>query len=302
MTDQDFNAADNLIQELYKDVSYWETPLSGGSTPGVGTEVIDHLKRTNVTFGNPSDNLVMLTRENFEILGIELTPARQIQIESTHKFYLMTLVVNLRSRPTMQFRNLRCLLDFGPKGAAEPVVQTIFPPNKWRSVANWGGGLVLGLDGNLDWAIGLPAEDIAAYLQDLPVHLAAQAKNVNQLKAFIAVPDYSFSIGRFDVAAYGEGGSECYWSIDEPKLREMSAVQFVVVFKVPVSIQTITLKGTVWAEPKIEWLATNLRDVMADLKPYLQQLFRQGEDASSKLARGSIEQWDLKLPSSSFVS
>lgn len=296
ISEHDLGAANELIEDLYREVTHWETSLSGGAKLRIGTEAIEGLRTTSVTFGNPYDNLVRLTRESFQLSGVELTPARQKQLDHTHKFYLLTLAVNLRSRPSMQFKNLRCLLDFGPKGSEEPIVQTIFPTDKWQSVFSWGGGLVLGLDGSLDWRIGLPVENLTEHLQGLPANVAGHVANANHLKALIAVPDYSFNSGRLEVAAYGDGGSECYWSIQEPKLRETSMVRFIVVFKVPLSVQEITLKGTVWAEPKMEWLASNLRDVLADLKPSLQQLFRQEEGVPNELTRGSIERWTLRLP------
>lgn len=296
MYEDDLDAASSLIQELYDDVSYWEAPLSGGSKLSIGAETINDLKETRVTFGNPRDSLVKLTKEGLEQAGVKLTLAHETQLDgSNYKFYLLTLTVNLRSRPSLRFQSLYCMLDFGPKGIEEPIVQTIFPTNRWRSVIGWGGRLVLGLDGNLDWRVGLP-QNISEHIQDLPADLSAQVTNANRLRAFIALPDYSFDIGRLEVAAYGEGGSECYWRINEPQLQETSTAKFAVVFKVPVSVDSITLKGTVWAEPKMDWLATNLRDVFADLKPHLQQLFNRNEDASNKLSKGSVERWHLQLP------
>lgn len=284
-----------LLAELFEEVTKWEGTLAGGTRLDVGGAAIDSLFQTKVLFGNPRDNFIQLREESFALAGVELNHFRQQQIGETHDFYYMTVTVDMRPKPGAQFQRLCCELDFGPKGEDEPIVQAIFPKSKWRSVMTWGGGMSLGLNGNLTWDAGIDgagAEEIEA----LPIELAARVANKNKLKSFIVVPDYAYEVGRFDIVAYGEGNSECYWYIQEPDLQKMVTVQFCIVFKVLKGTESITLRGTAWAEPKMNWLIANIRNVYRDLSDKLQRLLRMKDEAANKFARGVAEEWTLTLP------
>lgn len=61
---------------------------------------------------------------------------------------------------------------------------------------------------------------------------------------------------------------------------------------------SITVRGTVWAEPKMNWLASTLEDVAGALSERFQRLLGLGDDAASQFARGDAEFWTLTLPKS----
>lgn len=287
--------ADTLLGELFEEVTKWEGTLAGGKRLDVGGAALESLFQTKVSFGNPRDNFIQLTEESFALAGVELNHIRQQQIGQTHDFYYMTVTVDMRPKPGAQFKRLCCELDFGPKGEDEPIVQAIFPKSKWRPVMTWGGGMSLGLNGNLTWEAGIDGAG-AEVIEELPIELAARVANKNKLKSFIVVPDYAYEVGRFEIAAYGEGNSECYWYIQEPDLQKMVSVQFCIVFKVPKGTEAITLRGMAWAEPKMNWLIANLRHVFRDLSDKLQRLLRLKDKAAHKFARGAAEEWTLTLP------
>jgi hypothetical protein len=73
-------------------------------------------------------------------------------------------------------------------------------------------------------------------------------------------------------------------------------VKFGIVFKVPKGTESITLQGTVWAEPDLNWLTADIRDVFANLSENLKQLLKQKNDAASHFSRGDAEKWELNLP------
>jgi hypothetical protein len=294
----DLKEAEALLADLFQEVRDWEGTLAGGTELAMGAAAVDSLFQTKVDFGNPRDNFILLTPALFEEAGVELNAIRQQQMQDQFDFYYMTVRVNMRPKPGVQFKVLCCELNFGPKGENEPIVQTIFPKSKWRTVMNWGGGMSLGLDGNLEWRVGVDAAQ-AAEIANLPGELKANVANKDEFKASIVIPDYNYEVGRFDIAAAGEGGSECYWYIQEPDLQKMLSVQFGVVFKVPKDTQEVTLRGVAWAEPRMNWLVANIRDVFGDLGDRLQALLRQKDVAADKFARGAAEQWTLTLPKGS---
>jgi hypothetical protein len=291
----DLQAADSLLVDLFQEVKKWEGTLAGGTELAMGAAAVDSLFQTKVEFGNPKDNFIRLTPVLFEQAGVALTPIRQQQMQDQFDFYYMTVRVNMRPKPGAQFKVLCCELNFGPKGDDEPIVQAIFPQSEWRAVMNWGGGMSLGLDGNLEWRVGVDATK-AAEIANLPGELKANVANKDELKASIVIPDYNYEVGRFDIAAYGEGGSECYWYIQEPELQQELSVQFGVVFKVPQQTETITLRGVAWVEPRMNWLVANIRDVLGDLGDRLKALLRQKDAVADKFSRGVAEQWTLTLP------
>jgi hypothetical protein len=73
-------------------------------------------------------------------------------------------------------------------------------------------------------------------------------------------------------------------------------VRFVIVFKVPQEIATIKLRGIVWAEPDMNWLTSDIRDVLGDLGDRFKILLKRKDDAANQFARGDAEEWILTLP------
>lgn len=294
-TSPNFQESDALLDELFTDVTKWEGSLAGGQKLQVGGSALNSLKETKVQFGNPKDNLIAITEAALHNSGLAVTSIRKQQMETDYDFYYMTLTVDMRPQPGAVFKSLTCELNFGPKGPDEPIVQTIFPSSKWHDVMEFGGGMSLALDGNLDWQVGIDASQVAN-ATGLPADVKAGVVNKNEMKSFIVMPDFSYSLGRFDIAAAGEGNSECYWHIEDPDLQKSISFKFGIVFKVPKGTDSITLTGLAWAEPNMSWLTANVKNVFRDLSEKLQGLLRRREDASKELAKGAAEEWALKLP------
>ncbi|MFO7682722.1 MAG: hypothetical protein R6X34_22015 [Chloroflexota bacterium] len=294
-TAPDFDQSNTLIDELFADVTKWEGSLAGGQKLKVGGSALDSLKETKVQFGNPKDNLIAITEAALHNSGLAVTSIRKQQMDTDYDFYYLTLTVDMRPKPGAVFKSLTCELNFGPKGPDEPIVQAIFPSSKWHDVMQFGGGMSLALDGNLDWQVGVDASQIAN-VTGLPADVKAGVVNKNEMNSFIVMPDFSYSLGRFDIAASGEGNSECYWHIEDPDLQKSVSFKFGVVFKVPKETESITLIGLAWAEPNMSWLTANIKNVFRDLSEKLQNILRKRDDASKELAKGAAEEWVLKLP------
>jgi hypothetical protein len=153
----------------------------------------------------------------------------------------------------------------------------------------------LGLDGNLDWNVGVDATKLSALL-NLPAAVKAGLDNKNEMKSYIVLNDFSYNLGKFDIAAYGDGNSECYWYIQNADLHQSLSTQFGVVFKVPKGTQSITLRGLAWAEPKVSWFTADLGDVIERLAEKFKKLFGRPEAVAQKLSRGAGEEWVIALP------
>lgn len=300
MTDEisypNLEEVDTLLSELFKEVQEWEGTLAGGTKLGVGAEAIDSLRHSKVSFGNPRDRLIQLTPETFKNTGIELNEIYKQQMQTHFDFYYMTLTVDLRPERAAKFWRLTCELDFSPKGSNEPIVQSLFPTQKWRSIMNFGVGMKVGLNGNLDWNIGVDSSKLAELVELVPGELKTNISNQDDFKAFLAIPDYRYELGHPAILTNGEGNSTCYWCIQDRELQKIGTAKFAIVFKVPKGTESITLKGKVWAEPSMNWLTANLEDVAAQLSEKFQNLLGQGNEAVSHLARGDSERWTLTLP------
>lgn len=295
---QDLRGTQDLLTDLFTEVSAEEGVMSGGIKLGTGGNALQALRETKVTFGNPGNNLIHLTKKLFDDVKVELTEIRQRQMRDQFDFYYLSLTVSLKPKRGARFTRVECELQFGPKGAGEPIVQAIFPKSEWKEVLSWGAGLNLAVNGNLEWGVEVGIPD-SIQIENLPDHVKANIANKGGLGAFIAAPDFTYKLGRAEILANGEGNSECFWRIEQPELQEAQTVQFGIVFKVPKGTASIELTGLVAAEPNMNWLAANLRDVFEDLSAKLQRLLRREDDerrGHERLPIGDHEKWELLLP------
>jgi hypothetical protein len=239
---QDLQESQALLDQLFDEVSSEEAVMSGGTRLGRGGAALQGLRETKVFFGTPRDNLIHLTPNLFQSVGADLSEVRKRQMREDFDFYYMTLTVSMQPGRGAQFTRVECELDFGPKGPSEPIVQSIFPKSEWKEVLNWGGGMKMGLNGNLESVAGVDMKALPkGLLEKLPGQIKAKIVNKNKLEAFIAIPDYVYKLGRSEIAAMGEGNSRTFWRIEKPDLKEAQTVQFGVVFKVPKGTTAIEL-------------------------------------------------------------
>ena len=297
----EFSQSRSLLDELYDTVSSAVGELSGGDRDqhSLTAEAVNQLRMTEVTFGNPRAELARLTPELFEEIGMQLTELQKRQMGDQFNYYTLALAVSMQPGRGVQFSRLECHLEFGPKGEQEPIVHTISPTSEWHDVLSWGGGMQLALDGDLKWHLRTPRLPEGVTAENLPAFVEAGLGTEDQMNSFVAVPDFSFNLGRAEIAATGEGNSLCFWRIDKPELKEVQTIKFGVVFKVPKDVETIKMVGTVIAEPDMAWLSASVRDVYEALSERLRELFRKRDEDRSgaeRLPVGDHERWVLNLP------
>lgn len=289
----DYEGSRAFLDDLLSAVTAEEGTLAGGEAEELyeGGTAVQGLRETKITFGHPLHRLTRLTPKLFKALNIELDPLLQKQRQS-YEFYYMIMPISLSPKRGATFERVECELKFGPDGLKSPIVETIFPQTKWRSVISWGGGMSLALNGRLDWEIGLPDNDTLQQVQQLAGIPTANIKTNNEMKAHILVPDYSFQMGRVETNATGVGNSYCRWRIEDPQLEQTESANLVVVFKVPKEIETIELTGIVTAETKMSWLTTKLNHLFDDLADHFKALWQP----QARLPIGIKESWTLPLP------
>jgi hypothetical protein len=294
----DFTASGDLLAQLIDEVKAEEGTLSGGTKLGPGAEALRQLKETRVSFGNPYHNLTRLTSGKMSRFGIELPEIQKQHMKERYDFYYMTLSVSMQPGRSVQFSRLECHLDFLPKGKNEPIVHSIFPNSEWREVLRVGRNMELGLNSNLEWTVKVP--DTAAEAAELlPAEIKGKVESKNKLNAYIAVPDYSYQLGVTEIAAMGEGNSECFWRIDKPELKQAQTVQFGTVFKVPKGARTMELTGLVSVEPDFQWLTGKVKDVFEFLSDKIKNVLRMKSSqraGDARLPVGDGEKWTLELP------
>ncbi|MDJ1184257.1 hypothetical protein [Roseofilum casamattae] len=296
-----FLEADALLCELLEKVEEAEgadADFSGGTQQAIGSEAVRGLLQSRVQFGNPGDRLIHLTEATFKNSGSELNPIYRQQMQEQFHFYYMTIAVSLVPERGARFRQLNCQLDFGPKGMQEPIIQTLFPTQQWRSVMSFGVGMEVGLNGDLDWNVGVDSDDLGALSDSLPGEVKSQVGSKDNFQGFITLPSYKYGLGKPEVIATGEGNSICQWRVQDENLQRIGTLRSGIVFKVPQSIDRITLKGKVWAEPNMNWLTADLNDVFYALGHRFKSVLDKPEDNRNQFTRGAIEEWELLLPQS----
>lgn len=292
----DFGQADEYLNELYKLATF----LSGGIPKELSKKVaiIESWRKSKVSFGDPRHELIQLTESTFKDSWTELTSIYKQQMQTLFDFYYMTLTVDMLPQPGAQFRRLTCELDFSPKGTKQPIVQSIFPSQQWREVLKFGVGMKVALNGNLGWRVGVDSKQLARVVGALPGDAKGDVSNENEFSGVLEIPSYVYSLGQTETTALGEGNSTCFWRLQNQGLQKLGTVKFVTVFKVPKGTEAITLNGTVWGEPDMQWLTADIKDVFKELMDRFQAISRKKDEAEKQFSRGVAEEWHLNLPKS----
>jgi hypothetical protein len=295
--DQELQESQVLISELAQEVRDERSALAGGVSQDVTRDIFDDLNQSKITFGFPQDKLIQLTPDLLASLGIQLDPIQTIQMNTQYDFYYMSLAVSLFPKRSNLFKIVECRLNFrslDDKNA--PIIQSLFPQSQWRTVLEWGGNLSLGLNGNLDWDVGVDG-NMLTEVTSLVGAPTANLTTKNELGSRILVPEYSFKVGRAEIVATGKGNDHCQWRLRQPELQESQTVNFIIIFKVPKGTNAIELEGTVVGEANMDVLVAEVEDVFSELGDKFKNLFKKGGDDDKKLLIGSHETWSpLNLP------
>ena len=139
-----------------------------------------------------------MTVEGFKAKNVELDYEIQ-ELMKRFDFYSVVMSVNPQLQPSVLVSSLKCKLKFGEKEQKSPLIHQIIPDSKWQSLVNAGVNLNLGLDANLDIAVGIDAAELTKIV-NLPDYdkLKASVRTKDKFKGFIKK---IYSDNRIDVAA-----------------------------------------------------------------------------------------------------
>lgn len=284
----------SLLMELLQEVSIEEGTLSGGIERNTTLNELLRLREAAVKLGNPRNHLIRLTSKLFESIGFELSDVYKHQMRNQFDFYYMTQTISLQSAVGIPFRQLEFTLDFGPKGGNEPIIQSIFPKREWKEKLRLGAGFSLSINSDMQ----LRAEvntPIGLNIAQLQTTVGGTGK----ANAFVTIPESTFKLGQVEITARGEGNSNCYWRIEQSRLREVQDVQFLIVFKVPKGTRSIELDGLAASEPSSLWIADHTQDAFEHLSNKFRMMLRRGVSGQSGRDRFLIyasEHWLIALP------
>jgi len=279
------------LYQLYSEVYPLESPLSGGRKLGRAGKTIRSLLETEIFFGNPKTDLIRLTVQEFQEMGIHIDPIIRQHMKAGYKYYYMTMSVSIKVDSGAQFSKIICELDFGPKGENEPIIHTMFPKSVWKEMLGMGVDFNLCLDGDLQWKAVLDSATLKG-AEHLPGDIQGKIGSQNNIKAF-ALGSFRYQFGKAEISSPGEGNSKCSWKVEQPEALRSHNPKFAVVFKVPEAIHTITLTGKVYAETDFGWFTSSLTDVFRHLSDNVKTIFREKRETP---VFGDHERWDITLP------
>ncbi|MEP1076063.1 CHAT domain-containing protein [Leptolyngbya sp. PL-A3] len=290
---------EDIAQELLREVQLWEASHAATTQLGKGAEAVDSLLQSQLRFGNPLSSLIQLTEKVFQDVGIELTSIYKQQMQERFDFYYMTLPINLHSSRGVSFSQLTCELNLSSEEGAEPIVQTLFPSSRWKSVIELDTSYDVGLTGNLDWGIGVEPSILGESLKSVPNEIRTNIVSKEQFNLALTIPSYELKLKNPEIIVTGEGSATCRWCIKGQDLQEIGTIKFAIVFKVPKGARrSISLRGMVYAEPNINWLRSEIRDVFSQLPNRFKDLLRSRDTAANQLAKSAVEEWVFELSTS----
>ena len=262
-------ALDDILGEVENLEGYaaGEAQRFGGDSEPI--RALHSIKDSRVNIGDPRNNLTHLTPKMFGALDLSLSETQKRQIaDKRYDFYYMTVTVGMMPFGGAHFNELWFEVDFNPldKDPA-PIVQSIFPVTSWRTVAEWGAQLTVGIDANGSFKVGVNSEmltKVSQVLEQAGLPSAEIQENVvseHSLKGLITVPEFKFAVGRFEIAAAGTGQSSAQWQMSNADLPRTVDNQFIIVLKVPAGQTKLPVAMYANARVDFSWLGAQLSDV-----------------------------------------
>ena len=265
-----------VIRQQKLNGSGYSTQQSIPESSNTEGQIFDLYQDHGVSMGNPKQSLVRLTPELFESLGFTMSQITRLQMQSQYDFYYLAISIFMRPRRYMHFTFIELALDFGPKGADEPIIHSIFPESRWVTVISAGGSIQLSLDGNLEF------------------NAESRATGVEEDVEHVPIKEFNYNLNRAIILASGQGGSKCFWRIDDAGFFQEESVLFGVVIKIPKGTSVITLEGFVTAEAVYPTLLAPLPTTFKELKENYLSGFKKRYE--------SRKTWSLDLPISGLVA
>lgn len=283
-----------LLSAAIKEAHRWEAELLGDeATKGPAEKAFEALSNGRIELGHPEAYVQRLHPEDFEVRGLELSPEinDSMRGKEGYAFYVMPVPVLLFPGRGAQYRLLESQFEFGVElGQRRPAIHAIFPEPLWKPVLDWGGTFHLALDSNLHW--GAEVEGARAQLSRLSGHLAGRVENANQLRSFIKIAPFEYTLGRMEIEAQFSSDT-AMWRLDSERIiRSQKHVHLVALLRVPKEVTQMQIQAATQAEPSFVWLAAQIKHVFDRLPQAIQQIVKEHRG----LPLQDFQTWNLDLP------
>lgn len=293
------NDAQKLLAQLFEEVNLKESELGEGISENLtrGSTAIKAWQETTVKFGDPDSRLIRLTEDSF---NKELSDEIK-QLMKRYDFYSLVISIEPKLEPNVVISQLKCNLDFRCKDDHQPndpqilIHRILAPSTKWQTLVKAGINFNIGLDANLEAKAGIDTADLAK-VDNLP-YINADVETKNNLQGSLVLKGLNYESGKFEIFAQGENDSQADWQIKGQEVQDKPTIDFAIYLKVPQGQESIDLTGTVWIEPSIDWLNSNIDGkITKNLSGFLKDLFGSKKKAAESFAMGKTTTWGLKLP------
>ena len=201
ITPDELSNSKQLLQEIYEEIEAQDSRLGTKRPNGFSAEAFRQLRETRAVLGDPKDNLIKLTPELFSSVGIELKELWKQSMRDRYDYYYMTLPITLVPGRGIQFVRLEASFQFSLSLDDQPIVQSMFPTSEWKDVLQWGAGMRVALDADLNYTVGIDANLLTN--NPIPQQIKAKIFNDNELHGLITIPSFRYTLGRAEAIAAG---------------------------------------------------------------------------------------------------
>ena len=281
-----------LLSAAIAEARKWETPLGKGRK-GKAERAFEALSKGRLELGHPQAKTQRLRPKDFQERGLTLSPEvkKSMWGKDGYAFFVLPVPVLLFPGRGAQYRLLESQFAFDVKGEKrQPAVHSIFPEPLWTPVLNWGGGLNLALDGNLQW--GAEVEQTEARIGRLSGGLAGRVGNLNQLTSFIKIVPFEHSLGRMEIEAE-HSDTTAMWRLEGKRVfRGKKQTRLVVLLQAPKEARQVRVEAAAQAEVAFDWLTAQVSHVFERLPEAIQGIVKRQKG----LPLQDFQTWTLDLP------
>lgn len=226
--------------------------------------------------------IVPMAAEHFTAAGLK-TPDRFVELSKTHRFYWVRIPFTLKPMDNLPFTRLKCGIEFNPgegAGHLRPVAQMILPDRKFQKLLESHTRLTLDIGEDFEFeAKGEGEAGGAKVAGGVDVKAAAGA-------GFTAGP-FTYTLKKAKLDHTGSGTEKVFWSLDGAEFFEEEEPVLVVVLRLPLAVDHLSIAAALQASHEFRPLATNVGAFLELLGDRLANFFRKGAPAADKKV------WDL---------
>ncbi len=273
-----------FLEQLYEDIATSESTLGDPKPIAPGSRAAKELLDTQVSFGNPEMELVLLTESMFTEAGLVPSEILKGQEDELNNYYFM-LYLNIREGD-VRFKKLQC--DFTFSDLVNVV--RLFPDEKWVEFLKLDLGMKLGLDASLNFAANVDLSHTK-----IPANLKGQIGSENAVKILVSTNDFSLAWKDCKISNSGLTSNKGTWIIETDDLKRGADQQFITVFKTSIGTTQVDLRTSAFLWIDEGWFREfkqKCKNFIDGLKPENKEFLRD----NNEFYIGFYQDWELQLP------